>query len=248
MLYRTMHQRAFIIRQPKTKELHWSREKVLIFIRAKPNRLHHFTLLRTKKKEKLAFQIIKPTWGHPVSQIGSSCSCHITNIAINRLFSSEAEMSKHVNSPGSTDGFDWKHMLHFWAVTRKHASFLLDLRGSGSCIELGSKWHSWWCYQPAGLTHLGLNLWGRCDVEKRGGDTFFYSVCVWKDCSMGTANKTNCCSQQTEDRGGGMTSRCLQKKTFGTFWKVLQKNGDCWKRRKLHRRCKTKYVLAAGLL
>lgn len=76
---------------------------------------------------------------------------------------------------------------------------------------------------------------------------FFDAACVCMDCSMGTVNKINCCSQQTEDWGWGDDFQMFTKKTFGLF-------GKCYKKTEPVGRggsCATdvnKYVLAPGQL
>lgn len=97
---------------------------------ANQNQLQTLGETRQPRAENLVFQINKPTLGHSVLQIGSSCCCHITDIATNGLFS-----TKSCNS--QTCEFNQVHR-RLWLET--HAAFLsydLITRLFSSTVEDG---------------------------------------------------------------------------------------------------------------
>lgn len=152
-------------------------------------------------------------------------------------------------------------MLHFWAMTRLHASFLPALKGVGlhqivHCLQL--RFFFFFGGGQGFISHLMCSVWmwilwvflGGTDD---GADRFLMQPCACEDFSMGTAYKPNYCSQQMEAWGwgwgwrGGWWLPDVKIVALAEFGKYIKKNiksyslRDSWKGRTLNGWCKCQF-------
>ena len=162
----------------------------------------------TSREQKSYSKSTKSTWGHSVSQIGSSCCCHITDNR-NKWGCSVPNVQ--------TCEFNQVHrrlwlethaaFLSYDSITRLFSSTVKGGRPSPDCT-LSSVTLFFFGGGQGLISHLMCSIWmwilwvflgGTGD----GADRFLMQPCACEDFSMGTAYKPNYCSQQMEAWGWG---------------------------------------------